>query len=260
MIRRTRRAGRPPRRSPRRSRPTCSRPRRRRGRCRTAGGRSASSPRRDGRCTSGSRAGRRPPPPRRARGRAAASSARSSARSRRRATSCGRSRPGRRPPPRRAASTVRRRRAGRRVRLQVRRGLPAVEDVVRRERDERRAELGHMLRPADVHRGGLLRIVLGRVDIRPGGGMQDERRASPEPRRRQRHVPVGARQPARLGKRLEQRVPELAGRACDEGAVRGTRHVAWREDRRLRAPQMLHPRIRPGRRRARRDRPGRTPR
>ena len=30
----------------------------------------------------------------------------------------------------------------RRVRLQIRRGLPAVEDVVRRERDERRAELG----------------------------------------------------------------------------------------------------------------------
>ncbi len=69
-----------------------------------------------------------------------------------------------------------------------------------------------MLRPADVHRGGLLRVVLGAVDIRPRRRVQDERRRAERCRRRQRHVPVGSREPTRVGERLEQRVAELARR------------------------------------------------
>src|SRR6185437_4313943 len=48
---------------------------------------------------------------------------------------------------------------GRRIRLEIRRTLLSGEDVVGREVDERRAELGGMLRAADVRRGGALWIV-----------------------------------------------------------------------------------------------------
>ena len=82
----------------------------------------------------------------------------------------------------------------RRVRLDVRLALPAVEDVVGREVDERRAELGGVLRAADVDRRRLLRVGLGPVDVGPRGRVQHEVGRA-ERRRRQRHVPLGARQP-----------------------------------------------------------------
>ena len=132
------------------------------------------SPPRGARRRSGSRAGRRRPRPRRARRRAAASCGRSCAPSRRRATTSARSTPARRPRPRRAASSARTRRAGSaRPTRRTARASP-VEDVVGRERDERRAELGDVLRAADVDRRRALRVVLGAVDVRPGRRVQDE--------------------------------------------------------------------------------------
>ena len=66
-----------------------------------------------------------------------------------------------------------------------------------------------MLDAADVDRRGALRIVLGAVDVRPRGRVQDE--VSLEPRRRRvRDVPLRARQPAGAGKRLDERRPELS--------------------------------------------------
>ena len=62
----------------------------------------------------------------------------------------------------------------RRIRLDVRLALAPVEDVVGREVDERRAELGRVLRAADVDRRRALRVGLGAVDVRPRGGVQHE--------------------------------------------------------------------------------------
>ena len=61
-----------------------------------------------------------------------------------------------------------------RIRLDVRRPLPPVEDVVGREGDERRTELGRMLRPSDVDGRRVLRLALGPVDVRPRGRVQHE--------------------------------------------------------------------------------------
>ena len=61
----------------------------------------------------------------------------------------------------------------RRVRLDVRRPLLPVEDVIGRVVDER-AELGSMLRAADVNRCRALRIVLGAVDVGPRSRVQHE--------------------------------------------------------------------------------------
>ena len=75
-----------------------------------------------------------------------------------------------------------------------------------------------MLDAADVDGSGLLRIVLGAVDVGPGRGVQHEVGREPGGRR-VRHVPVGARQPARARERLEQRVPELPAGAGYEDAT-----------------------------------------
>ena len=112
----------------------------------------------------------------------------------------------------------------RRVRLDVRRALRPVEDVVGREVDERGAELGRVLRAADVHGRG-----------RPAGRPPRRRRPS-TPRRAARGRPrrerpaagtstsqLGARQAARAGERLEERRAELAARAGYEDVSRSER-------------------------------------
>jgi hypothetical protein len=75
-----------------------------------------------------------------------------------------------------------------------------------------------VLDTADVDCRCALRVVFCRVDVRPGGGVQDEVGLETR-RRRQRDVPIGACQPTCAGKRLEQRVPELPARARDYDAV-----------------------------------------
>ena len=98
-------------------------------------------------------------------------------------------RPPRRPP-RRRASSGRRPRADSARRTRRTAPFPPVEDVVARERHERRAERGgSVLRSADVHRRGALRIVLGAVHVGPGGRVQHEIELR-QRGRRQRHVPV----------------------------------------------------------------------
>ena len=196
--------------------------RRRRGRRRTAARRSRASPRRDGRRRSGSRAGRRRPRPRRARRRAAASCGRSCGRSARRATS-----------ERTIHACVAGRRLAvqlrpavdaervRRVRLDVRLALRAVEDVVGREVDERHAELGDVLRAADVHRRRALRVVLGAVDVRPGRRVQDELESQAARARgsgkRTSHSARVERE--RLRERLGERRAELPAGAGDQDAA-----------------------------------------
>ena len=110
----------------------------------------------------------------------------------------------------------------RRVRLDVRLALAAVEDVVGREEHDGRAELEHVLRPADVHRGRVLRGRLRSVDIRPGRRVEHDVDLGEAGGRRQRHVPLrpGQRHDARLGSELlAQRRPELPVGAGDEDAA-----------------------------------------
>ncbi len=74
-----------------------------------------------------------------------------------------------------------------------------------------------MLRPADVDRGGALGIVLGAVDVGPGGSVQNEV-GGPDPGRcRHAHVPVAVSERDDLvtGERLDERPPELTARAGD---------------------------------------------
>ena len=78
----------------------------------------------------------------------------------------------------------------RRVGLDVRLALRAVEDVVGREVDERHAERGRVLRAADVDRRRALRVVLGAVDVRPGRRVQDELDAAGAAGRREADVPL----------------------------------------------------------------------
>ena len=78
-----------------------------------------------------------------------------------------------------------------------------------------------MCRTADVHRRRALRVVLGTVDVGPGGGVQDEIRRRAEGRRGHGHVPVGTRQRQDLvgGESLDQRVAELSARAGQDDAT-----------------------------------------
>ena len=79
-----------------------------------------------------------------------------------------------------------------------------------------------MLHASDIHRGRLLRIVLGAVDVGPRGRVQNEVGLERR-RRRERDVPVGARQRPRVRERLGERVAELATRARDHSAARWSR-------------------------------------
>ena len=98
------------------------------------------------------------------------------------------------------------------VRLQVRLALAAVEDVVARVVDERHTERSDVRRPADVDGGRRLRLVLGTVDVRPGGGVENDIRQLEPVRRRQLDVPVRPGQPddGFLAKLLAERAAELA--------------------------------------------------
>jgi hypothetical protein len=105
----------------------------------------------------------------------------------------------------------------------IRRALLSVEDVVRREVDERHAEIGDVLRAADVRRGGSLRIVLGSVDVRPGCRVQNEIDVAERRGRRMLDVPLGACQSTRAGKRLGESAAELAAGAGYDDASRAER-------------------------------------
>ena len=74
-----------------------------------------------------------------------------------------------------------------------------------------------MLRPADVDRGRALGVVLGAVDVGPGGSVQNEVGWPYPGRRRDAYVPVGVGQRDEIvtGERLDERLPELAARAGD---------------------------------------------
>ncbi len=128
-----------------------------------------------------------------------------------------------------------RREGVRAVRLDVRLALPAVEDVVARERHERETECGDIRRPADVHGSSALGIVLGTVDVGPRGRMEDEVERW-QLGRRERHVPVGVGECQQFvaGERLLQRTAELpAGpryenAASEQAALsRGERVGVW---------------------------------
>jgi hypothetical protein len=129
------------------------------------------------------------------------------------------------------------------VGLDVRVALGAVEDVVGRVVDDRGAERRCVRRPADVDRRCALRIVLGTVDVvqaaragRDPGGRGLQAAAARRPSRR-------AREPRARRPKTPQRA---RGRAARRRPLRGTRRqVARREDRRLRAPEVLDAWVRP---------------
>ena len=103
----------------------------------------------------------------------------------------------------------------RRVALDVRLALRAVEDVVGREVDDRRTECDHVPRPIDVHPPSALRVGLGVVHLRPGGGVEHELRPLLQ-RVRLGHVPLRTSHGPRIGEGLRQRRAELAAGAGDQ--------------------------------------------
>ena len=78
-----------------------------------------------------------------------------------------------------------------------------------------------MLGAADVDGGRALRIGLGAVHVRPGGGVQHEVGRERERRRGKGDVPVGMAQGEHLlaCERFLERVAELAARARDQDAA-----------------------------------------
>jgi hypothetical protein len=103
------------------------------------------------------------------------------------------------------------------VRLDVGLALAAVEDVVGRVVDKRRTKGRDVRRAADVDGGGALRILLGAVDVRPGGGVENDVGRLEPGRRRQLDVPLGARERDHAVHRelLDERPAELPARAGD---------------------------------------------
>ena len=175
----------------------------------------------------------------------------------RRATRSGRSTPARRPRPRRGASSAVRRTAG------SGRPTPGTARPCGRRRRSRwssgraGAERGDVPRSTDVDRGRALRIVLGAVDVRPGGGVQDDVRGAERGRRRQL---------TSHSARVRQTTPSSSNSSQSARAswppapVTGyTLQVALREDRRVRLQRCLTP-GRASRYPPRPGRPGRTPR
>ena len=82
-----------------------------------------------------------------------------------------------------------------------------------------RAELGHVRRSSDVDGGRLLRLPLGEVDVRPGGGVQNEIGRLELRRRRALDVPVPKSECKGVRKLLRQRAAELPGRAGDQDSL-----------------------------------------
>ena len=111
---------------------------------------------------------------------------------------------------------------GGRVRLDVRRALPAVEHVVGRERDERRAERGGVRRAADVGGRRALGVVLGPVDVRPRRRMEHEVRAATEAAAPRSGRPTSSRREGEhvvVREATGERMAELAAGAGDQGAA-----------------------------------------
>ena len=138
------------------------------------------------------------------------------------------------------------------VRLDVRCPLRAVEDVVGREVDDGRAAGDDVPRPQHVHVLGRVLLGLRSVDVRPRSRVQHEVV-------RLGHLPddvqLEPRQRVRLREHLGQRRPELAA-----APVIRTRACLSRTGSAMRCSRGASPAGRPTRSRARRDRPGRTPR
>jgi hypothetical protein len=80
-----------------------------------------------------------------------------------------------------------------------------------------------VLRAADIRRGGTLRIVLGSVDVRPCGRVQNEIDAAERRGRRMLDIPLCTCQPTRAGKRLGESAAELAAGARYDDASRAER-------------------------------------
>jgi hypothetical protein len=84
-------------------------------------------------------------------------------------------------------------------------------------------------RPADIDRSRALRVVLGAVDVRPRGRVEDE--VGPQRRRRQGYVPVGMAERDQLLVRelLLQRAPELPAGSGDYDPLSRSERIGDRE-------------------------------
>ena len=105
------------------------------------------------------------------------------------------------------------------VGLDVRPGLRAVEDVVRREVDDGRAESNDVASPLDVHLRRPFRIDLRAVDVGPGRRVEHQVTVCYEVGLGARDVPVGPRERVGGGKRLGKRGAELPAGAGDQDAA-----------------------------------------
>ena len=125
---------------------------------------------------------------------------------------------------RRLAGELRRavhRERSRTIRLEVGAELRAVEDVVGRERDDRRSDRSGVGRAGDVRRGRAVGIVLGGVDVRPGRAVKDELGGPRKPgRRAPRDVPALTVEGDQVVvcERRRERLPQLTGGAGQEDA------------------------------------------
>src|SRR5262249_35517001 len=107
------------------------------------------------------------------------------------------------------------------VRLDVRRALPPVEDVIRREVDHRRPETDDVPRTEHVDRLGAVRIDLCSVDVRPRRRVEHTR--GPVVERLAHDVERLAVARVGVGEDLPKRGPELAAGARDQDASLASR-------------------------------------